>query len=290
MKVLITGGSGLLGKSLLETVPNDVDMALTWHSNGIISNRWYRLDIRNEVDVNQIFNIVKPDIVIHCAALGSVDYAKKHYGEVLHVNYIGTQSIVNACNDYNAKIVHISSNAVYSGDEPPYSENSPLGPINAYGIIKRQAEQYVRDIAKNWLIVRPFLLYGWPYKSGRSNWVSTITDRWASSKSLKLVDDHIWMPTYAPDCAEVIWELLDCNNETYNVASPERATLYEFGLKVCDVFGLEKNLLKPVSSDYFPSIAKRPKDTTYDLLKISQRGIMLSDIKTGLEKMKEAKK
>lgn len=293
MKILITCGSGLLGKSLLETKPDDINVFLTWHNNVSGANSgigtWYQLDVRNENDVYQLFESVQPDIVIHCAASGSVDYAEKNYGRVLNINYLGTQSIVNACNDYNAKIIYISSNAVFSGNEPPYDENSPLGPINAYGKIKRQAEQYVRNIAENWLIIRPFLLYGWPYPGGRGNWATTIIETWERSKSLKLVNDHIWMPTYAPDCAKAIWQLLLINNEVINVAGPECATLYEFGLKVCEVFGLEKNLLKPVSSDYFPSIAKRPKDTTYDLLKLSRQGIMLSDIKTGLEKMREAK-
>lgn len=295
MKILITGASGLLGKALLETKPEEhIELVLTWHSNiNSVTNSletWHKLDIRNEADVNQAFETIKPDMVIHCAAIGSVDFAEKHYGEVSNTNYFGTQYIVNACNDYDVKMVHISTNAVFSGKEPPYNENSVRNPINAYGIIKLQAEQYVQDMADRWLIIRPFMLYGWPYKDGRGNWASTIIDRWASSQSLKLVDDHIWQPTYAPDCAEAIWRLMLFDNEVFNVASPERATLYEFGLKVCDVFGLEKNLLQPVNSDYFPSIAERPKDTTYDLVKLSRQGIMLSDIKTGLEKMKaEAK-
>jgi dTDP-4-dehydrorhamnose reductase len=176
-------------------------------------------------------------------------------------------------------------NAVYAGDDPPYAETSPLEPVNSYGEIKVAAERAVMAKAERWLIIRPFLLYGWPWSGGRTNWAVKLIEG-LRGKSYKLVHDHIWMPTYAGDAAETIWELSDEENEIYNVATMERATLYEFGLKVCDVFGLESRLIEPVDSNYFPTIAPRPQDTSYDLSKLGAAGIMLSDIRTGLEKMR----
>lgn len=290
MKILITGGSGLLGRYLLQT-KRDNSIALTYHKNFYSSTKdvtWYHLDVCNRADVFDIFDLFKPDICIHCAAVGSVDFAenKDGYQPVFNVNVTGTKNVIDACNGYKTKIIYISSNAVLSGKAPPYNEKSPLEPINAYGVIKKQAEQTVRDTAKKWLIIRPFLLYGWPYLGGRGNWASMIVDKLRNNGSYKMVHDRIWMPTYAADVAETIWKLLDQDHEVYNVAAPERATLYEFGLKVCEVFELKKNLIKPVESKYFPSIAPRPEDSTYDLVKLSAQGIMLSDIKTGLEKMR----
>jgi len=303
MKVLITGGSGLLGKYLIQTKPGEYEIALTYHTNfhsSILGVIWYHLDIRNRADVFDIFERFRPDLVIHCAAIGSVDFAEgvEGYQPVFDVNVTGTKHVVDAANGYKSKIIYISTNAVFSGNLPPYNEKSPLEPVNSYGVIKKQAEQTVRDLAKKWLIIRPFLLYGWPYLGGRNNWASAIVEKLTDSKgSYKLVNDHIWQPTYAKDMATAIWELSsDQDHEIYNIASPERATLYEFGLKVCEVFGLEKNLIKPVESGYFPTIAnesgyfptiaKRPKDTTYDLVKLLAKGIMLNDIKTGLEMMR----
>jgi dTDP-4-dehydrorhamnose reductase len=259
---------------------------------------WYHLDVKNRSDVFELFDLIKPDIVIHCASIGSVDYTEDHYQSVRDVNVNGSSHVIDAANGYKSKVVYISTNAVYSGKNPPYSENSPLEPVNSYGVIKREAEQLTRSKANKWLIVRPFMLYGWSNVGGRSNWAVKIIYRLEGRKeSVKLVDDIIWQPTYAPDCAMAIWKLLfqkELGNEIFNVAGPERATLYEFGLKVCEVFGLESNLLKPVKSEYFSIgkgvLAKRPKDTSYDLLKLSAQGIILSDLKTGLEKMKEAKK
>lgn len=291
MRVLITGGSGLLGRYLLRTKPNDTEVALTWHENinGVAEtlDQWYKLNIHNRAKVCELFEATRPDFVVHCAAVGSVDYAQSEtgYQSVFEVNVTGTSHIIDACNGYKSKLIYISTNAVYGGDKPPYTETSLLEPVNSYGQIKERAERAVRSNAKRWLIIRPFLLYGWPWPDGRTNWAVKLIHG-LRDKSFKLVHDHIWMPTYAGDVAEAIWKLSDRDNEIYNVASMERATLYEFGLKVCDVFGLEKRLIEPVDSDYFPTIAPRPKDTTYDLSKLAAEGIMLGDIRTGLEKMR----
>jgi dTDP-4-dehydrorhamnose reductase len=293
MKILITGGSSLLGKSLIETAPENVSIQATWHQNyvgwqkGWTADRLYRCNITEKSDVELVFSRVQPNVVIHCAAHGSVDYAENNYQEVHNVNVGGTKHVINAANDYSAKIVYISTNAVYDGNNPPYDENSPLEPVNAYGVIKRQAEELIRDTAEKWLIVRPFLLYGWPFSGGRTNWASAIYEKLNNGGSFKLVADHTWMPTYGRECASAIWKLLfQSDNEIYNVAAPERATLYEFGLKICDVFSFDRNLIRPVQSEFFMNMAKRPRDTSYDLIKLSKADIMLSDIRTGLEKMK----
>jgi dTDP-4-dehydrorhamnose reductase len=291
MKILITGGSSLLGKSLIETAPENVQLALTRNKNvnAITPHAWYDLDIRNRSDIFELFEIVRPNVVIHCAAIGGVDYAEQegYYQQVFDINVTGTQNVIDAANGYKSKVVYISTNAVFSGENPPYNENSALEPVNAYGVIKRHAERAIQDTAKKWLIIRPFLLYGWPFLGGRMNWVTTIYEKLSNGGSFKLVADHTWMPTYAPDCASAIWKLLfQSDNEIYNVAAPERATLYEFGLKICDVFGFDRNLIRPVQSEFFMNMAKRPRDTSYDLIKLSKADIMLSDIRTGLEKMK----
>ena len=299
MKVLITGGSGLLGKSLLETKPPDVDLTMTWHKNikcVSMNAAWYQLDIRQVADIRDVFLRVRPDVIIHCAAIGSVDYAESHYDEVSAVNYAATMDVIDVANAIGAKVVYISSNAVYSGNLPPYDEMSPTEPVNEYGLIKLQAEGYVRTMAKSWQIIRPFLLYGWPCSDGRPNWASTIISKLSDGEALRLVDDCVWMPTYAPDCAKAIWKLLhQSDKEIYNVAAPERVSLYDFGLNVAKVFGLDQELLKPISSADLDQellaagrkLAPRPKDTSYDLLKLSDLGIILSDVMTGLGEMRE---
>ncbi len=295
MKILITGASGLLGKSLAETAPNNATLSQTWLNNitgaSDIHSEWYQLDTRNENNVYQVIQRTRPDVIIHCAAIGSVDYARSHYEVVYQVNVTGTRHVVDAANEIGVKVVFVSSNAVYYGDNPPYAEDAPLRPINDYGLIKMQGERYVRDVAHDWLIVRPFLLYGWQYPGGRGNWASTIVDRLGKGEEMKLVNDHIWQPTYAPDCAMAIWKLLEQGQAgIFNVAAPDTMTLYDFGLKVCEVFELDGGLLEPVRSSYFEGIAERPKDTRYTLGKLAAAGIELGGVSEGLKRMREGAK
>lgn len=289
MKVLITGGSSLLGKSLLETKPKEAVIESTWYTNHV-GLPMYQMDVCDKSQVRYVFDRVKPDIVIHCAANGSVDFAEQNYAEAYQVNATGTGNILWAAEDYRAKVVYISTNAVYDGSNPPYTEESELHPINAYGSIKKQAEEKVRTYKWDWLIFRPFLLYGWPWPGGRQNWATLVINKLSRGELVKLVNDVYWQPTYSKDCAKAIWNLINDSYEIYQVAGAERITLYEFGLKVAKVFGLDQGLVEPVDSDYFPTIAPRPRDTHYCLDKLNKAGVEIPDIEAGLRRMKRCQK
>jgi dTDP-4-dehydrorhamnose reductase len=291
MKVLITGGSSLLGRYLALTKPDDISLESTWYTNAVEGVN-YHLDVGNKSQLRYVYERVKPDIIIHCAAMGSVDYAEDNFREVAAVNVQGVINVLQAARHYSAKVIHISTNAVYDGDNPPYSQASPQKPVNAYGRIKKMAERAIVDNdvtadGPSWLIVRPFLLYGWPYESGRPNWGTTIVNKLRRHEPLKLVNDVIWQPTYAADVAAFIWRILDYDREAFNVASAQRLTLYEFGLKIAEIFGLDSKLISPVSSNYFPQIAPRPRDTGYDLSKIIEAELGLPSLENGLQRFKD---
>ena len=285
MKVLITGGSCLLGKYLIDTQPDGWQATSTWYTNYVPGA--YQMDVCNASQVRYIFGRVKPQAVIHCAAVGDVDYAERNYQEVSAINVDGTRNVMAACQDYKARFVLTSTNAVFGGDEPPYAEDSPRIPVNAYGAIRKRVEDHVMQ-GRNWLIVRLFLLYGWPPPAARGNWAETLVSRLRAKQPTKLVNDKYWQPTYAADVARAIWGLLgqDKREEIYHVAGSDRVTLYEFGQGVATVFGLDGTLLEPVSSDAFPTIAPRPVDTSYRLDKLHALDIRPAGILNGLGQMK----
>lgn len=287
MKCLIIGGSSLLGK-YLETTKNKEHVWSTWFTNFLPGS--FHLDICSFSQVSYIFSRLQPDVVIHCASIGSVDYAENHFTETHMVNVTGTRNIAMACRQFRAKLVYISTNAVFDGKHPPYSETSDRFPINAYGNIKREAENSVTEADVPWIIIRPFLLYGWPYSGGRQNWVTTILHKLDNKEEIKLVDDTYWQPTLAEDCASTIWKLIELNkwNETYHVASDDKVTLFEFGLRVAKIFNHDLSLIQPIASSSL-RIAPRPKDTTFDLSKIHNLGIYLRNISEGLEHLEKSR-
>jgi dTDP-4-dehydrorhamnose reductase len=153
MRVLITGGSGLLGKYLYLTKPNSVELSSTWYTNHA-EHVQYHLNISNKSQLAYILDLVKPDVIIHCAAVGSVDYAEQAYREVRQVNVGGIENLLWAISNTSIKLVYISTNAVYDGINPPYNENSIRHPANVYGRIKLDAENKVMhsNLSNNWLI------------------------------------------------------------------------------------------------------------------------------------------
>jgi len=277
-----------LGRALLDTIPEGYQVQATWYHNYVGAQVGHQLNVTDKNQIRYVFDMVQPELVIHCAANGSVDFAERNYLDASLVNLEGTGNILWVSKDYGAKVVYISTNAVFDGENSPYSEKNECHPINRYGSIKKQAEKKVRQYQFQWQIIRPFLLYGWPWPGGRANWVTLILDKLGKGESLKLVNDVVWQPTYAIDCAKAIWQLSKEAQGIYHVASEERATLYDFGLKVAEGWSLEAELLQPVSSSEFAGMAPRPRDTTYNLDKVKGLGIELDGIEAGLKRMKKA--
>ncbi len=282
MKVLITGATGLLGKHLYDLIP---DAAGTWLTNSNFFVSLYHLDITDFNQANYVINLVKPDVIIHTAGIGDVEQAEKYYVRTAEVNIKATAGLHKLAQEYDAQFVYISSNAVYDGSNPPYNEQSERNPINRYGSVKKQAENVVMA-GRNWLIIRPFMLYGHPYPQGRLNMYNVIFKRLLDGLDMKLVDDIYWQPTSVIDAAEIIWQLIQQSKteQIYNIAPNEKPmTLYKFGQKIAKTFGFDVDLLSPVDSDAFPSIAPRPVNTQYDVSKLEAMGIKMLKVNKGLK-------
>ena len=265
MRVLVTGASGLLGKYLMETANDSHDVYGTYHTNYV--QGCHELDICDASSALELVLTLCPDVIIHAAALGSVDYCENNVTEGYAVNVDGAVNVASAAIEVGAKFVFISSNAVYEGDNPPYGSHSVHRDVNKYGNMKIEAElslQHALDDDKL-LIVRPIMLYGWPYPGGRGNWVTRVLEFLRAGMPLHIVADTLTQPTYAYNCAVDVWDLIECNiHGSVNIGGMRICSLYEFSLDIAECFYLDAGLLKPVKSSYFPDIAPRPRNTTFD--------------------------
>ena len=216
-----------------------------------------------------------------------MDYTESHFTETRNVNVLGAENVLKAAQDVKALFVYISTNAVFDGSAPPYDETRPRQPVNRYGSIKREAENLVMA-SRNWLIIRPFMLYGYPYPVGRGNWFTAILSLLSGGEIVKLVDDTYWQPSLALDVAQAIWRLIqpDIAMGVYHVASDDRMSLYQFGLKVAKEWGHDASLIQPIKSESLKGIALRPRDTTFKLDKIHEVGIKLRSVEEGLKVLK----
>jgi len=305
MKILITGASGLLGRYLLRTQPISEgapegvldyvhDVVPCYYTNII---EGIQLNVSNKESVLNTLWEIQPDIIIHCAANGDVDSVEKNPSWALESDLLGIVNLKRYAEKMKCKLITISSNAVYDGQNPPYSENSVRNPVNFYGKIKSLADDIIMASSCNWIIIRPIFLYGWNYKHGRGNWVTKILDALKEGKELKLVTDSYTQPTYAEDVSKFIWHLIEKDKwkVQYNVSAIETISLYEFGMTVRKVFGYYNNAskntshsIKPAKLKDFPEIAPRPVNTCFHARWINNY-FKFSGIEEGLIKMKNEK-
>lgn len=290
--VLITGGTGLLGVALQRSVPMSFQgYATCTPTRSLPSPLPFSIlsaDLNDYTEMKSVFQQSKPEIVIHTAAIGSVDFAEKNRDLTRKVNYEGTELIINLCKEFNSRLIFISSNAVFDGTKPFYSETDSVSPINYYGKIKADAEKLVEQSGLHWAIVRTIMLYGWQYPDGRDNPVTWWVRSLEENKPIKVVNNIFSKPLPAYSCAEVVWAVAQKNcTGIYHAAGRDHISLYNFALQTSQVFGLDSNLIESVPDSYFPEIALRPKDTSFDTTKIeTELGIQPVTIHEGLKKMK----
>lgn len=288
MKVLIIGGSSLLGKALLTTTDEEkYEVTSTWHTNNV-HRMMSRLDVRSRIQVSLMIERIHPDVVIQCADITSVDFVEKNYVAASETIVDGCISVLEGAREWGARVVYISTNAVFGGIEAPYSEDSRTVPINRYGTLKNRAEGFVIQ-ERDWIIVRPHLLYGWPWPGGRGNWATNAIKALRGGNDLRVVNDRITQPLCVLDCADAIWTIIEKGEleQVYHVAGPRSMSLHQYIQEVkhtWDPEGVQKVI--PIESSELGDIAPRPQDTSYALNKIHSLGVQPADIVQGLAAMK----
>lgn len=293
-RVLITGGTGLLGKYLSESAPRDWEVGLTWHTN-LPPEEWrqgfHPLDVRNASGVERLIAGFKPDLVIHTASVGSVDDAQRWPDRVARVNVEGTANVAGACAKTGAFLIHISSNAVFDGENPPYSEESPLKAVNRYGELKIESERRVRESGAKHLIVRPILMYGWPMPEARENAVTRWLAELEKGGPVQAAEDITSMPLLAANCAEAVWAAAERRlTGALHVAGADRVTLFQFARETARVFGFDPARVAPVPGSHWADLAPRPKDTSFVTTRMQEElGVRPIGIDEGLAQMSRAR-
>lgn len=291
-RVLITGGTGLLGKALMENCPAHIQVFVTylrdcWNSELPCPGR--QLDIANKGNtLRTITEWACPDVIIHAAGIGNVDFAENNRSIAWSINVGGTSNIIDVCQNGNIKLIYISTNAVFDGGKPPYAEDSERLPVNYYGRLKVEAEDLVLKSGLKYSIVRPILMYGWHFHQGRRNPVTNWIRLLSEGKTINVVNDRYSQPLLADDCAKIIWEIVNKDKiGIYHVSGADRVTLFEFATKTADIFGLDEQRIEAVPSSYFAEIAPRPVDTSFSTIKIKREiSVHPRGVEEGLKYMK----
>lgn len=266
IKYLITGANGQLGY--------DVKKQLTQRGFEAIGTDVSDMDITDGTAVDEKFDAVNPDVVIHCAAWTAVDAAEddENKSKVYAVNVIGTKNIANACKKYNCKMVYISTDYVFSvkDDKPIIPDCKDFAPLNYYGETKYLGEKAVSDTLEKFFIVR----IAWVFGKNGNNFIKTMLKLSENHTVLRVVNDQIGTPTYTYDLARLLIDISESDKYGFYHATNEGGYIswYDFAK---EIFALAKKNVKviPVTTEeYGLSKAKRPLNSRLDKSKLKENG------------------
>jgi dTDP-4-dehydrorhamnose reductase len=270
MKVLVIGGSGLLGKKLRNIlIENNYDVYTTYYrAHPTDKEKNYQLDITQKKDVDVVIKKIEPDVIVHAAALTNVDECEKNQDLADNINTQGTKNIAETVKKIGSKLLYVSTDYVFDGTKGLYKEKDVVHPINYYGLSKLKGEEVVKSIVDECLIVRPSVIYGSGTKKNFAMW---ILDNLQKQNRIRIVNDQYVSPTLTTDLSEQIVALLKHDAQgVFHTAGGERINRYAFSQLVADVFQLDKTLIEAISVKDMSWVAQRPEDSSLDVTKISR--------------------
>jgi dTDP-4-dehydrorhamnose reductase len=289
MKILITGGSGLLGQYLNIELSKQHEIHTIYHKHirncELFSSS--RADINDFNRIENIFQDFKPDVVLHTAAVTSVSDARSLPSKVVFsTNVTSSEKISSLSKKYNAKIIYTSTDLVYAGYRGSFlNENSKLIPASLYAETKLMGEEKVKTASDNFLILRLSLLYGFGLYGLKPHF-HQVYDNLKQGKEVKLFTDQFRTPLELSNAAEIIGKLiqLDVKDETINVGGSERISRFELGELLCSIAGFDKKLLIPITMDQFDDMPV-VEDVSMDISRLKSLGIEPENLSPSIKKI-----
>lgn len=265
MKLVITGSRGQLGNELLSIIKSGYAeigaIPEGYNIDEVTAVDIDELDISNLEATRDFLMKVQPDAVINCAAFTNVNACETEQEVAYKANAEGPRNLAIVCEEIGAKLVHISTDYVFSGDgNTPYKENDPTDPCGAYGKTKEQGEKFVLDNCKKAFIMRVAWLYGYVGK----NFVKTMITVARNNGAVKVVNDQFGNPTSANDVAYHILKLLNTENYgIYHCTNNGICSWYDFASRIIEKAGVDATV-SPCSTEEYPTPAKRPAYSALD--------------------------
>lgn len=292
MNILVTGVCGQLGFDVintlalhsLEALATDILPEAAGLPEGV---PYLPLDITDANAVGEALNRLCPDAVIHCAAWTAVDAAEEpeNREKVFAINAAGTRNLAAACKQIGAKMLYISTDYVFDGQgtEPWQPDCDAYAPLNVYGQSKLEGELAVRELLERYFIVRIAWVFG---KNGK-NFVKTMLRVGKSHDSVRVVNDQIGTPTYTPDLAELLVDMIQTDNYGVYHATNEGGFIswYNFTCEIYRQAGLSTQVFPVTTEEYGLSKARRPFNSRLDKAKLTEHGFRrLPDWKDALQR------
>ena len=260
-KILIIGGNGQLGNCLNKLI-SEYALDYEFHFTD-----YDTLDITNQKQINEYFSEYEPHYCINVSAYTAVDLAEQEKEKAFAINAEGVRHLAEACAEKGIDLIHISTDYVFSGDTNiPYSEGDFTNPLSVYGASKLEGENLALENNPKTIIIRT----SWLYSEFGKNFVKTMLNLFSTKNELNVVADQFGQPTNANDLAETIMKIISTEEKEYGIfhfSNYPETTWFDFAKKIAEL-SKSKIKINPISTEQYPTPAKRPMRSTMCLDKI----------------------
>ena len=273
MKILLTGANGLLGRHLVKKLAEKgYEVIATAKGESKINSigngkvKFLSLDITDGAAVNKLMNEVKPDVVLHTAAMTQVDECELNKIDCWNTNVTATRFLIDSAKETKSRIIFISTDFVFDGLHGPYKEEDEPNPVNYYGSTKLAAEKAVIQSGLDWAIVRTVLVVGNTEDGQRQNILTWVKEKLEKGETIKVVDDQVRTPTYVEDLADGIILILEKKSKgIFHIAGKDTLTPYQIARQTAEFLKLNSKLIEKSDASNFTQAALRPPTTGFKI-------------------------
>jgi dTDP-4-dehydrorhamnose reductase len=267
MRVLITGAGGQLGIDIVRCCERAGD--------DVVAMKHGDLDIGDRDAVHGAVSLLRPEVVINCAAWTAVDACEADPDRALAQNGLAVRWLAESCDRAGARLVQISTDYVFDGSlDRPYNEWDEPGPVSVYGTSKLMGEQEALMLGPASTVVRT----SWVCGQNGSNMVTTIMRLADHHTELAFVDDQVGHPTFTSDLAPMVRRLaVDRRSGIHHVTNQGPTTWYGFARLVVAAMGRSPDMVRPITTAELqpPRPARRPANSVLDNAVLRVSGIEL---------------
>ncbi|CAI8294747.1 MAG: dTDP-4-dehydrorhamnose reductase [Flavobacterium sp. SCGC AAA160-P02] len=295
-KIVITGSNGLLGQTLLNLLMKDLDSYRVYglsrgkNRTGRDDFSYHSMDITNYNQLKDCLYAIKPDFIVNTAAMTNVDLCEEQK-EVCHqINIDAVENLSKICSKIHSHLIQISTDFIFDGVKGNYKESDMPNPLSIYGKSKLKSEEVLLNSSIQFTILRTILVYGKVNNLGRNNIVLWVQEMLEKKKEINMVYDQYRMPTYVEDLAMACKISIDKGvNGIFNISSNQLLSIFQIAQQVAEVFGLQKELIVPISTETLDQKALRPPKTGFNLSKTNKElGLHTKSFKEDLQRFKES--
>ena len=280
--MLVTGAGGLLGSAVASLATEEHEVFAAFSKHVPSCGNPVKLDLLDGEGTAAAVAKVRPDAIVHSAALTDVDRCEGDRDLAERVNHDATRTLSESAKRAGAFFLYVSTDYVFDGARGMYREEDQANPINLYGLTKLRGEQAVEASGTEFCIARGSVVYGAHPAAGKVNYALWLIESLRRGERVRVLRDQHVSPTLNLSFAEMILEALERRlTGIFHMAGASRVSRYDFAVALAGAFGLDSSLVEPVNMDEMRWVAKRPRDSSLDVSKatslLSKKPLLLPD-------------